>query len=225
MRLHNLETLAQEKEIYIDSYGVSSDNDHKGMGVYFKAHHLWYDFFEIVFFKYIDNKLKLKLGVYQLNKNNDNNFWVGYRNGNEFGYDLDSHIKLNEFYKINNDASIIVASHNTKLLYIIFIDYFDWYHYMNVRTYKYKLEGYYLRGEFALDYYNDFLMFTATVSKDGESYLSSYLLFFSYPNGTDFYMNISPYVKNSEYYNYQNLISYLISTRKIENNIFDYTPI
>ena len=71
-------------------------------------------------------------------------------------------------------------------------------------------------------------MFTATVSKNGEKSLSSYLMFFSYPNGTDFYMNISPYVKNSEYYDSQNnpnLISYLLSTRKIENNIFDYTPI
>ena len=48
------------------------------------------------------------------------------------------------------------------------------------------------------------------VSKDGENYLNSFLIFFSYPNGTDFYMNISPYVKNSEFYvTNNNLISYL----------------
>ena len=210
MRLHNLNTLAQEKEIHIYYYGINSDEGSKGMGVYFKSFYLWQDFFAMVFFSYINDNgmvLRLKLRIFKLNKDDSNNFSIEKRNGNDFGYkNLDSHIKLNEFYKIDNDHFIIVTSESSTKLYFIFIDTFDWYHYLNIRTYKYSLDGYYLRGEFALDYYNEFLMFTATVSKNGESYLSSYLMFFSYPNGTDFYMNISPYVKNSEYYNYQNLI-------------------
>ena len=223
--LHNLDTLEKEKEVHIEYYGVNSDDTKKGEGVFLKAYYLWLEFFVTVFYGYENNNLRLKIRILQLNKNDKNEFWVTVRNKHYIGYNLDYNIKLNEFYKIDVDHFIIASSESSTRLYLIFIDTFDFYHYMNVRTYKYDLDGYYFRGEFDLNYYNEFLMFTATVSKNGESYLSSYLMFFSYPNGTDFYMNISPYVKNSEYYNYQNLISYLLSTRKIENNIFGYTAI
>ena len=96
----------------------------------------------------------------------------------------------------------------------------DWYNYLNTRTYKFDMTGYYFNKEFSIDYFNDFLMFTSTVSPNGGSSLSSILMFFSYPNGTDFYMNISPYVMDSEYYNNQNLISYLLGKLSMDNNIF-----
>ena len=67
-------------------------------------------------------------------------------------------------------------------------------------------------------------MLTTTLNEGDTFY--GVLLFFSYPNGTDFYMNISPYVKNSDYYvNPKNLISYLLSIARIDNNIFGYTLI
>ena len=69
-------------------------------------------------------------------------------------------------------------------------------------------------------------MLTSTVSPSGGNDLSSILLFFSYPNGTDFYMNISPYVTDSDYYvPGNNLISYLLTKSSIDNNIFGYTLI
>ena len=153
MRLHNLNTLAQEKEVHIDNYGIDSDDDSKGMGVYFKAFYLWQEFFAMVYFGYnYENgtpKIRLKLRIFELNKNNDNNYWTKVRNQNDFGYNLDSNIKNNEFYKIDVDHFIIITTESTnteKKLYIIFIDMFDWYHYMNVRTYKYNLDNYYFRG-------------------------------------------------------------------------------
>jgi hypothetical protein len=69
-------------------------------------------------------------------------------------------------------------------------------------------------------------MLTSAIEPSNDSgKFFSVLLFFSYPNGTDFYMNISPYVNNSGYYTGSNLISYLISKRTIDNNIFDYEGI
>ena len=55
-----------------------------------------------------------------------------------------------------------------------------------------------------LDYFNNFLMLSSTLSigsecKDTDPFYGI-LIFFSYPNGTDLYMNLSPYVRNSDYY-------------------------
>ena len=222
MRWHDLETLESKKTK--EFYGIAShEKGFPGEGIFFKAHYLWYQFFTFLFYTDKDNNQGLKLRIYKVDENDDHN--IKKINGNDFGYNLDTSIRLNEFYKIDQDHLLIVSSHSTTKLYLMFIDTYDWYKYMNVRSYFYDIQDYYLREEIAVEYYNEFLMFTASVSKNGESGLSSILLFFSYPNGTDFYMNISPYVNNSGYYSGDNLISYLLSTRKIENNIFGYSPI
>ena len=225
LRLHDLNNFNIDLELEI--YGLdASDKDiaSKGEGIYFKGIYLRYEYFAIVFFtSNKDNKIKLR--IYKLNKDNNNNYSLERRNKNDFGYTLDSDIRLHEFYKLDEESFLLVTSVSQNYLFFIFIDTYDWYNYINVRTYKFAMEGYRLREELSIDFYNDFLMFTASVSKDGEDYLNSFLIFFSYPNGTDFYMNISPYVENSEYYQNKNLISYLLSTRTIDNNIFDYSPI
>ena len=70
-------------------------------------------------------------------------------------------------------------------------------------------------------------MFTSTVSvernPDDDNKLLSILLFFSYPNGTDFYMDIFPYFADSENHSNNNLIQYLLNKCTIDNNIFGYT--
>ena len=143
------------------------------------------------------------------------------------GYDLSTDITTNEFYKINNETLLYISTISKTTLIIMFFDTRDWYNYLNTRTYKFSMTGYYFNKEFTIDYFNDFLLFTSTVSPNGGSSLSSMLLFFSYPNGTDFYMNISPYVTDSGYYqNGYNLIDYLLQNiYTIENNIFGYSRI
>ena len=126
-------------------------------------------------------------------------------------YDLSTDITTNEFYKINNETLLYISTISKTTLIIMFFDTRDWYNYLNTRTYKFSMTGYYFNKEFTIDYFKDFLMFTSTVSPNGGSSLSSMLLFFSYPNLTDFYMNISPYVTDSGYYqNGYNLIDYLL---------------
>ena len=97
---------------------------------------------------------------------------------------------------------------------------------MKMRSYKFPLDGYKFHLELSIDFYNDFLMFTSALKKDGVNNFQPILLFFSYPNGTDFYMNISPYVMDSGYYqNSNNLITYLLNKCSMDNNIFGYTKI
>ena len=206
MRLHNLTTLKQEHEK--EFYTVPSwEKGHPGEGLFFKALYLTYEYFAFIFFQ-DDGTEKLRLRIYYVDKGNSYN--LVRRNKHDFGYTLDISIRLNEFYKIDNERLLFITSASKTQLFIMFIDTYNWYYFINIRTYKFYMQDYYLREEIAVDFYNDFLMLTASVSKNGQTTLSSFLLFFSYPNGTDFYMNISPYVKNSEYYDNRNLISYLL---------------
>ena len=49
---------------------------------------------------------------------------------------------------------------------------------------------------------------------------------FSYPNGTDFEIKIFPYLTDTgSYDNSYNLYNYLMSTMRIDNNIFGYEKI
>ena len=73
MYLHNLDTLAKDKEVHIEYYGVNSDEDRKGNGVFLKAYYLWLEFFVTVFFSHQNGSLKLGLRFFQLNKDDQNN--------------------------------------------------------------------------------------------------------------------------------------------------------
>ena len=222
MRLHDLDTFDTKAEQEL--WGLASkEKGSIGQGIYFKAIYLCHEYFAFVFFTDKDDSKSLKLRIYKVEDNN--NYYPKVINENFIGYDLDTRIKLHEFYKIDNVTLLLITTYYQNKIYIMFIDTYKWYRYMNVRTYKYEMKEYYLREELSVDFYNDFLMFTTDVSKNDETYLSSFLIFFSYPNGTDFYMNLSPYVMDSGYYLDGNLVSYLLSTSRIENNIFDYSPI
>ena len=72
--------------------------------------------------------------------------------------------------------------------------------------------------------HQNFLILSSTIGPiNTEQPYSSILLFFSYPNGTDFQINISPYLQDSDNYdNTQNLFNYLMTTLKMENNIFRF---
>ena len=64
------------------------------------------------------------------------------------------------------------------------------------------------------------------VPTNNEELYTSFLLFFSYPNGTDSTIDIGPYLKDSKYFNpSKNLFSDLMNTMKIENNIFRYKKV
>ena len=225
-RMHDLSNFNILKEIEIKKIADDSGNDKAfpGEGIFFKGHYLRYEYVAIIYFTEKDNGKSLTLKIlYFTNSNYDYTVRLKkYINT----YDFSTSITLNEFYKINYEKLLFVSTiHQTKLV-LMFFDFCNWYHCLKIRTYQFDLTGYYFNKELAVDYFNGYLMLTSTVSPNGGHDLSSILLFFGYPNGTDFYMNISPYVTNSEYYvTGNNLISYLLNTKKIENNIFDYSSV
>ena len=183
-----------------------------GLFIYFYKGRLIFQCFEF----YLDN------GNY---KKNDVFF-------NEFGSDkgFDSSFTLNDVHKINeNRIGVITTKSSGTILYIILLDFYGSYVKRKFRLYHYKLfSGYRLNKELALySYKDDFLVFSSTKSPNSNDKLyTSFLLFFSYPNGTDFKIDISPYLQNSKNYDStKNLFEYLMSKMTIENNIFRYKKV
>ena len=91
-------------------------------------------------------------------------------------YDFSTSIRLNELYLINYEKLLFVSTiYQTKLV-LMFLDMCEWYNYLNIRIYKFDMDNYYFNKEIAVDYYNNFLMLTSTVSPNGGDVLSSILL-------------------------------------------------
>ena len=227
-RIHNLDTLEVSKEIEVKkiAYDDGSDNAFPGEGIFFKGIELRYEYAAIIYYTEKNNGKSLTFKILYIKS--DFNFDVRMKKYIN-SYDFDTSITLNELYKISYNRLLFVSTIGRTKLVIMLFDTYDsniWYDYLNIRTYKFEIKDYYFNKEFAVDFFNDFLMLTSTVSPSGGNDLSSILLFFSYPNGTDFYMNISPYVTDSDYYvPGNNLISYLLTKSSIDNNIFGYTLI
>ena len=226
MRLHDLNNL--EKKYELEFYGIE-DKAYPGEGIYFKALYLQYEYVAFIFFQEKDNGKSLVLKFFKIMIDN-NVLRDDYNSEDKFKYintyDFDTSIKRNEFYKINEEKLLFVSTINQTKLIFMFFETCNWYSKINTRTYEFNIEGYKITEELSVDYFNNFLMFTASVVPNNDAHkLSSFLLFFSYPNGTDFYLNISPFFSDSEYYSNENLITYLLNTSTIDNNIFGYTLI
>ena len=233
LAVHNLNNLTKVGDYTVNAISSVTWTNTKGNGIFFKAIYLRYEYFAAMF--YCNDDLNdgkcLKFRVYYVNADYSTSSKPAKHTWENWG--LNPTLTLNEFYNYDKDGEkfIFVSTQNAKKrLIIFFIDTQEWYTMLSVRIYYYDLDGYCFKMDMALDYFNDFLMFTSTLSigsgcNDADPFYGA-LLFFSYPNGTDFYINLSPYVKNSAYYqNGYNIIDFLISKRTIDNNIFHYTGI
>jgi hypothetical protein len=202
----------------------------KGNGIFFKAIYLRYQYFAAIFYCNDDGS-SLKFRVYYVKEDYSTQSKPAKHEWSNWG--LNTSLTLNEFINYDEDGEkfIFVSTQNVlKKLIIFFIDTQEWYSKLSIRIFFYELDGYCFKMDMALDFFNGFLMLSSTLSIGSECKESDpfygILIFFSYPNGTDFYMNLSPYVKNSDYYqNGYNFIDFLISKRTIDNNIFHYTGI
>ena len=143
---------------------------------------------------------------------------------------FDSSIILNDVHKINDNRIAVVTtqSSGTKICFIL-LDFYGSYNDVKFRIYYYDVfSDKKLNKELAVFSYNkEFLVVTSTMSPiNTDSSYTSFLLFFSYPNGTDFEIDISPYIQNSNNYDStKNLFSFLMDKMKIENNIFRYKKV
>ena len=226
LRTHSLDDLSQKSEVslYKIADDQGNDNANPGEGIFFKALYLRFEYVAFIFFTGKNQGTSLILIIYFFESIYSYKERIKKYINN---YNLDTNITMNDFYKINEEKLLFVSNIGKTELIIMFFDTCDWYNYINTRVYKFDMGGYYFNKELSIDFFNEILMLTSTVSPNGQSSLSSLLIFFSYPNGTDFYMNISPYLTDSEYYvEGNNLIKYLLeNVYSIDNNIFGYSRI
>ena len=206
MRTHNVDDLefVEGKEKWIDNLKDNNgDNGYPGYGIFFKALYLSYEYAAFIYFTCRDDGTSLKFKILYINSDFS---WSAKKSKDISSYSFDTSITMNEFYKIDEERLLFVSTIGKTSLVLMFFDTFDWYKHLKIRTYKFALDGYKFNMEFSVGYYNDFLVLTSTIQHSNSDQFFSSLFFFSYPNGTDFYMNISPYVMASEYYNNKNLI-------------------
>ena len=89
-----------------------------------------------------------------------------------------------------------------------------------MRTYEYNISPYKMTKEFSAHVFNGYLAFSSTVY---DSKFFSIFMIFGFANGTDFIINISPYLMDNGQYNEENnLVKRLLQSLKIDNNIFGY---
>ena len=162
LRTHSLSDLKQDKEVelYKIANNEGNDNANPGDGIFFKALYLRYQYVAFIFFTDKDNGKSLILIIYYFNADFSFSERIKkYING----YNLDTDITTNEFYKIDYQNLLYISTVSKTKLIIMFFYTRDWYNYLNTRTYKFDMTGYYFNKEFSIDYFNDFLMFTSTV--------------------------------------------------------------
>ena len=143
---------------------------------------------------------------------------------------FDSDINLNDVHKVNDKKIVIAATKNSgTTLCIILIDFYgSSYNNRKIRVYYYTLfSNLRLKKELSIfSYKDDFIVFSSTIGpRNDDKPYTSFLLFFSYPNGTDFTENIGPYLQDSDVTPKLNFFDFLFSKMKIENNIFRYQKV
>ena len=104
------------------------------------------------------------------------------------------------------------------------MDFNDDYTRLKMRLFHHKQpDNVQFRKEFTGYIYNGFFTFTSTVAAVNSEEFYSILLFYGYPNGTDFEIDISPYLMDTGYYKSEdNLFDRLMLNLTVENNIFQY---
>ena len=137
-------------------------------------------------------------------------------------------ITINDFVKTDSDRLIFLSYKETRYYYIYFIlfDLYKNFTEIKARVYFYsfisdKVGG--IKKELSAFAYNGFLILTATSISSASGNDFSILLMFGYPHGTDFEINIYPYLTDTGYYTASNnLYKMLNETVVIDNNIFSY---
>ena len=200
-------------------YNTELTNPETGHGKYLQAIHLKDNV--VAFFYFHTDGHPLKLQVLHFTKSDS-----GYSNSDRLFLDwtdfsFNDEIYLNDIYKISDDrlAFFSTAQNSAQKLYFLFLDFFNDYKSLKTRYYEFDTP-YDINKEFQVYSYNGFVTFTSTINSND---FNSILMFFSYPNGTDFELDISPYIKNAdEYISSNKIYTALIDKMTIENNIFGY---
>jgi len=202
----------------INSYSAQEN------GLFFKSYYL-YD--KYIAFIYFNDEYNFNFYILFLNKESDYSYsFISNNTYTRGGMMFKTDITMNEFLKIDNNRFVFLTTNNYYLYYFYFFDLYNDFQELKVRSFYYYFNSEKITQfdkEISAFIYKGFLMFSATALARGTGNIFSILLMFGYPNGTDFDIDIFPYLVDTGYYNASyNLYDFLIENAVIENNIFNY---
>ena len=144
-------------------------------------------------------------------------------------YSFRQDVQANGFYKLTDERIVLFTEkEGFKTMYMFLFDFYNNYAGIKIREYKFSYTNKRFAREMDVTMYNGYIVFSATLGEisDNPSNTFAILMIFGFANGTDHTIDISPYLMDTGYYNpSNNLYNYLMSTMKIDNNIFDYQKI
>ena len=192
---------------------------HSGNGIFFRAFLIKERYAAFVYFTDTSGQ-NLKFEVGQLT--DKNNYYFEYRIQETFkNLGFSSDIRFNDFFKVDGKRFVLITCKTTfKSIIVVIFDIFNDYYNYRIRAYYYDNFDNQLEKEVQGYTFNGYIIYTF-VSKPSDMF--STLLFFGYANGTDFTIDISPYLMDTGYYQSENnLYNMLVKTCTIDNNIFGY---
>ena len=191
---------------------VSSITVDAGEGTFFKGVYLSDSYTAVIYYLKKEEAKKLWIKLYKYDNNNNKFLGQYYKEINN--YSLNPKMVYNDAFKINENRVIFASKtdeNNIYKLYIYLYDFYDTYTKIIVNMYEFSLSDYNIQKEMTLYYFNKYVLFTATISKDSKYY--SILLFFGYSTGEDSFIDISPYLSDSNNTDTSiNIYNYLKST-------------
>ena len=117
------------------------------------------------------------------------NYWI-QTTFKDLGFSSD--IRFNDFFKVDEKRFVLITTKTSfKSLIVVIFDIFNNYYNYRIRAYYYHNVNDELAKEIQGYSFNNYILLTF-VSKPTD--LFSTLLFFGYANGTDFTIDISPYL-------------------------------
>ena len=201
----------------------SVDKPNKGTGIFFKGFLIKDRWAAFIYFKSSDSE-EFVFEVGELKLENSNYYNFDYRIKKELTISSYTPDTYKDFCKIDEKRFILVSTNrNSKLLIFILFDIYNNFNNYKIRKYQYNnfidvliidIQGY---------IFNGYIVLSLSSVKSSNQNQNTILMFFGYANGTDFSIDILPYIMDIESYdNNNNIFDKLIENCKIDNNIFGY---
>ena len=140
----------------------------------------------------------------------------------------------NGLFKLDDNRLVLASvkcetSTDGRHLYFFVIDLYEDYTKMKMRRFNFKYPGQFFIKESSVSYYNGYITLAATIGDNENEFptgIKALLIIFGFGNGTDFEIDISPYLMDTGYYDKENnLFNRLMLNLTIDNNIFGYEKV
>ena len=202
-----------------------------GYGIFVKGISVKGDYAALAFFHdgdYSKNSLVFKFVEYNSGKDDCFNYIYEYKfTSDQFRPDIQS----NGLYRLSDDRIVLFSTKDYNSieygsLYMQIFDFYNNFKKVKIRRYIFSYPGKRFAKEMEASLYNNYIVFSSTLSNSNQNKTFAILMIFGFANGTDHEIDISPYLMDTGYYNSENnLYKYLIGNMSIDNNIFSYEKI